>query len=484
MRTTIVKLVLWSLFLAVALTACHDEALHRWRFVSAALYEYEEPANKKLPEQGPGPLQLFVDSQIGPWPGELIGGPIFTDDASGESLLLDGLDDWVRVLGDDAQPSERLPAAELTVEAWVAVNRVERWGGIVSCLQDNGDAETGWLLGFENDHFTFALSSDGVDDPDGRLTYLTGGPAIELSRWHHVCGTYDGRSMRLFVDGAEVASSDEQSGPIRYPNAAPLALGAYRDRNEHYPLKGRLREVAILGRALAPDEVHDSFAAERALTESAPVADERLYFTVAPYLQFATSDSMTVVSEVSSSSTVTIDWGRTAELGESTTSDASDLIHTFTLDELEPDTRYFYRVSATSLDGRCELASEVLTFQTAVAPDAAFTFAVLGDTQAQPDVVAAVGERVWSLRPHFVVIAGDLVGTGTSKVDWVAHFFKNMADLIARRPVLPGARQPRAERGLVLPLYASAGPGVLLRLPLRQRSLLHDRCEQAARSDE
>ena len=65
---------------------------------------------------------------------------------------------------DESQVAAQV--CKLTAEAWVAVNSPAEWGGIVGSLQDNGSFEKGWVLGYNNDKFNFALSTGGD------LTYL------------------------------------------------------------------------------------------------------------------------------------------------------------------------------------------------------------------------------------------------------------------------------------------------------------------------
>ena len=53
-----------------------------------------------------------------------------------------------------------LPKEALSVEAWVRIEKPTRWGGILSAIQDNGSYERGWLLGYENQQFCFALATE------------------------------------------------------------------------------------------------------------------------------------------------------------------------------------------------------------------------------------------------------------------------------------------------------------------------------------
>ena len=75
------------------------------------------------------------------------------------------------------------------------------------------------------------------------------------NRWHHVVGTYDGKEMRLYVDGELKATSTSQKGPIAYPKNAYFDIGVYHDDNEFYKTKGLLHEVCVYDRALSEKEI-------------------------------------------------------------------------------------------------------------------------------------------------------------------------------------------------------------------------------------
>ena len=62
-----------------------------------------------------------------------------------------------RVLIAPSLATARLPKTAFTVQAWGAIDQFQAWGGIVSCLQDNGGFEKGWLLGTRDRHFCIRL---------------------------------------------------------------------------------------------------------------------------------------------------------------------------------------------------------------------------------------------------------------------------------------------------------------------------------------
>ena len=118
------------------------------------------------------------------------------------------------------------------------------------------------ILGYNKTAFQFGLASVGSSLPGqehGKITYLAGGTKYERGKWYHVAGVYDGRQMRLFVNGQLDGTSDEQKGPVLYAKSAPLVIGRYRDDDEDFPMRGAIREVMLsrvpLGRFGQPEEV-------------------------------------------------------------------------------------------------------------------------------------------------------------------------------------------------------------------------------------
>lgn len=123
-------------------------------------------------------------------------------DTTAFALDFDGGDDRVDC-GNDA--SLRLTGTGITLEALI---RADSWkpnvweGSIVNKEQNGTGADNGYML----------RAGD-----DGRLSFNLGSgswheivsPAGEMSTgtFYHVAGTYDGATMRLYIDGSEVASA-------------------------------------------------------------------------------------------------------------------------------------------------------------------------------------------------------------------------------------------------------------------------------------
>ncbi|MHC4378230.1 MAG: metallophosphoesterase [Planctomycetota bacterium] len=346
---------------------------------------------------------------------------------------------------------ELCPPEALTVSCWASVEEPTRWGGLVGTIQDNGGYEKGWLLGYDESVFTFALSTEGADDGDGVLTYLPAALPFERGTWHHVVATYDGAQMRLYLDGEVCAISDAQSGPIKYDGTAPFVMGAYLDADEAYYHDGRLWEVQLADRAWSDAEVAAAFASEAQRTELPPYDDTVLDWRVAPYLTWPTLDGVSVLAETTLDTAAILEvWEPESSPEEAVERQVSSgmALHEFVVRGLQPNSKYFYRVRAQRVGGTAEastgpgadplwLDSPTLSFRTAATPDRPFTFSVIGDTQAQPEVVQRVSNLAYEQRPNFVLHAGDLVSTGSNKRDWTDHFFPHSRPLIERAPLCP-----------------------------------------------
>jgi hypothetical protein len=79
---------------------------------------------------------------------------------------------------------------------------------------------------------------------------------VPLQTWVHLAGSWDGSEARLYVDGTEVATA-QVGGPLA-AETNPVVLGgngngASRAVSELVP--GRLGDIMLYRRALAPDEI-------------------------------------------------------------------------------------------------------------------------------------------------------------------------------------------------------------------------------------
>ena len=363
--------------------------------------------------------------------------PSFTKDRLGESAVFDGKFSEL-VIGRSQKAAQAiLPAESMTVSAWVAIDQPTKWGSIIGHVQDDGNAERGWYLGYDETTFTFALSTKGGDDGDGKLTVLKGKSNFEKGRFYHVVGVYDGNVMQLYVNGQLEAESSEQSGAILYSPPSPLSIGAFHDTNEFHSLNGRIYEVSLYHIAAKPAWVLQQFERQQDLIalDNKSEASEEPKFLVEPFLQFGTETSMSVVWRTAGNSTGTLLWGEDATCANRIESTSKGEFHSVKIDGLKAETQYFFRAQA-NVDEK-SIQSNVSTFQTASKRGTPIAFAVVSDTQYQPAVSGIIAEQAWARRPNFVLHCGDIVDDGTKEYQWTNEFFASMNVLLSRVPMYP-----------------------------------------------
>ncbi len=373
-----------------------------------------------------------VADRAGTLSGTLLGTPKLVTDGPTPHLHLTGPDDGVMVKPRVAPDAAYLPHEALAVVAWVRIDEPTEWGGVLGCFQDNGPLKSGFVVGFNKRKFFFGLATKATD----RMTYLESKTEYARGKWCHVAAVYDGKQMRFYVNGQLDATGTEQSGPVRYATAAPLVIGRYKDDDEDYPMQGAIKEVMLCPHAVAGDQVAAHFEADRALAEAPSAVPEGPRFVVEPYLQYVTRTGITIMWETDDAGTAVVEYGTTFPPKLQAKVDKADAMGEVPLTNLEPNTKYFYRVVCTDGEGR-KVESKPMTFMTAPGTTDAFSFTVVGDTQRNPVVTGKVAKLMWERRPNFVVHCGDVVDDGASKAQWTGDLFKPCSELFGRVAVFP-----------------------------------------------
>jgi hypothetical protein len=133
----------------------------------------------------------------------------------------------------------------MTVEAWVKPSRAgTNWENII--MKGGPNTALSYLLNAYamptlNSSFFVSQAPSGVFAPS----------QLPLNTWTHLCGTFDGTTMRIYTNGV-LAASQAQGGTIA-PSTDPLFIGG----NPYYGhnFAGSIDEVRIYNRALGVTEI-------------------------------------------------------------------------------------------------------------------------------------------------------------------------------------------------------------------------------------
>jgi hypothetical protein len=177
--------------------------------------------------------------------GAIAGATWTTDGRYGGALSFDGVNDWVTI--NDTAALDLTTG--MTLEAWVLPSTLSGWrtvllkersGGLVYSLYTSGD-------GTRPSGYVATPGEVGVVGPS----------SVSTTTWTHLAVTYDGATLRLFVNGAQVATRT-LTAPIAASTGA-LRIGGNSVWTEFF--RGRIDEVRIYNRALTAAEIQADMSA-------------------------------------------------------------------------------------------------------------------------------------------------------------------------------------------------------------------------------
>ncbi|MBI5831945.1 MAG: glycoside hydrolase family 99-like domain-containing protein [Armatimonadetes bacterium] len=164
----------------------------------------------------------------------------------GRALVCDG--GWAVVPSNDLLNM----AKAVSIECWVKTDVAGQGNTWMVNRVLSGGTDTGYRLGILDGKPCFEVPQTSFSH------HLSAAEPLPTGRWVHLAGTFDGRTMRIYMDGVEKGTMD-RPGPIK-PSKLHLVLGNYEVSHAAY-FHGLLDEVKLWSRALSADEVKAHAAA-------------------------------------------------------------------------------------------------------------------------------------------------------------------------------------------------------------------------------
>lgn len=380
------------------------------------------------------------------YPGNRIDEPVSRQElvgTEGTPLTFHGEEPTERI--NDFLEKGKLPKENFSVEMWL-VNHVNQPVGVLATVKSrSGTEEPSWLLGMYGRDIVYSLKTEDSHFATLMQHQIKG--RGWKSYWGHLVATYDGKSMKLYLNGDLV--SETSSGKRKsFDETYQLEVASYMKNEPYMDLGNMMKMLRIYDRALDKTEINKQFGALKTMVTQGKLFPNLFHFTAGPYLNNATTSCINIIWETDRAADFIIEYGKKIPLDqkveihtqkiEREADNPESLIFKTELKELEPGTPYFYNVKAIAHDGSV-MESGVLTFTTAIPENASYSFAVIGDTEARPHVNDRIAKMVWDERPNFIVIVGDLTDGGVKdhKFEWNYEYFQGIGQLSSRVPVFP-----------------------------------------------
>ena len=77
---------------------------------------------------------------------------------------------------------------------------------------------------------------------------------MDEKKWHHIAGSYDGKTMKIYVDG-EIIGEEKKKFNLVGDNNSDFRIGCAKERAHVTFVNGSIDEAAVWQRALSDDEI-------------------------------------------------------------------------------------------------------------------------------------------------------------------------------------------------------------------------------------
>ena len=175
---------------------------------------------------------------------DLVLNPITYDcaDYGKNSLSFDGVNDRVS-LGNPA--SLAITGNKITLEAWINPSswRTESWRGNI--INTEGNGSSGYMLRCG----ASGTLSFNLGDGSAWHEVLSAANALTLNTWQHVAGTYDGTTMRLYLNGVQIGTTASTFNIASPGNSVVIGDWSNGDNQRNFP--GKIDEVRVWNKTIS-----------------------------------------------------------------------------------------------------------------------------------------------------------------------------------------------------------------------------------------
>ena len=213
---------------------------------------------------------LIIDKSNKKNNGTLVGNPTYSNSYNGIISLSNNYTQWISIGSDPSYNS----ITNVTTEFWARPKRSYYYEYLCSNSRDCCGDYSGFNFNFainpidtNTAYIQFAIWNQAKSKYDSRGNLLSYGQttvtsltALPLNVWYHVCATYDGATMILYVNGV-ISNTLASTQGIGTPATFPMYVG--RMGAGALSFYGDIGLGRIYNRALSQSEISQNFNATR-----------------------------------------------------------------------------------------------------------------------------------------------------------------------------------------------------------------------------
>jgi len=312
-------------------------------------------------------------------------------------------------------------------------------GSVWKYLDDGTDQGTNWReASFDDSGWQQGNAQLGFGDGDEATVINSNGITYYFRQNFNVSDPNAQTGLKLeilrddgavvYINGTEVVRSNMPSGTITYTTTASHTVGG-ADENTFFEYNIPSSSL-IQGDNLIAVEIHQRSSSSSDVSFDLKMEFEEYVvnlFRKNPYVLYTGDNTeMLLLWQLSQSETCEISWGEddTYSTGTQTVNEyGNDIQYKILLDNLTPETKYYYKVSCNNEDFESNFVTGSNSNVTS------FSFYAYGDTRTQPAEHDGVAEQILTeitnapASQTFIFNSGDLVANGEDENDWDNQFF-------------------------------------------------------------
>jgi len=180
-----------------------------------------------------------------------INGASLTADRKGNSnssYSFDGVDDFI-VMNSNNNELDLFENCCLSIAAWINIDNTDKQYGIFTNSNYNETLQQ-YALKVESNSKLYFLSGDGLFESNG-INYSTSN--IDVSSWTHVVVSYDGNTLKLYLNGSLDFENEITDDFPETPSSSAFIGNSWGSNNDLFP--GRIDDIGIWNRALTDAEI-------------------------------------------------------------------------------------------------------------------------------------------------------------------------------------------------------------------------------------